>query len=189
MLGAEFYSYSLKLINKIRMIDLILLIIFLAGASFLSVLVSQKVPVLAALPEKVLDESFFRRPSGISICLAVIRPWLEWGWYENAALSGAEKFLRRVRILILKSDALVSRLLSRVQERGKILAEADENKLYLLRDLKDWKKSNGAADVPVAHGLPSLQKNTSGIQRFFQKKISPPQFSGESKPDSDHSSA
>lgn len=171
------------------MIDLILLIIFFASASFLSVLVSQKVPALAALPEKVLDESFFRRPSGVSIFLAVIRPWLEWGWYENAVLSRTEKFLRRVRIWILKSDALVSRLLSRVQERGKVLAEADENKLYLLRDLKDWKKSNGVADVPVAHGLPLSQKNVSGIQRFFQKKSFFTRFSGEPKSDSDHSSA
>ncbi|MBI2640098.1 MAG: hypothetical protein HYW90_04420 [Candidatus Sungbacteria bacterium] len=153
------------------MIDLILLLIFLASVSFLSVLVSQKMPVLTALPEKVLDESFFHRPSRISIFLTAIRPWLEWGWYENAGLSGAEKFLRRVRIWILKSDALVSRLLSRVQERGKVLAETDENKLYLLRDLKDWKKSNGAVDVPVAPGPLSSQKSAGGMQRFFQKKI------------------
>jgi len=150
------------------MVDLILLLIFLASSAMLAVFISQKVPALISVSDKILDESFLRRPPRITVFADAIRSFFEWRQYENIIISGSEKVLRRIRILIIKGDALVSRLLVRLQDRGKALAA--EDKQYLLRDLKDWKKSNGTTEVPNILPRPvSSKEDTWGIKKFFKK--------------------
>lgn len=91
-------------------------------------MISQKVPFLLSVPEQLIHESFVTRPSKIKRAEAYLRSLLHWERYEPGFIRFLEKMLRRIRVLILKSDSFVSGLLAGLQKKEE--AEATRSPQY-----------------------------------------------------------
>ena len=150
------------------MFDLILIFIFLGSTAAVFTVVSRKVPAIVAIPEGEIQKSFAASPSRLTKAAALLRPFLARATYENTIVLYLEKILRRVRIWILKSDTFVSKILVRIQERSRTIAERDSQ---YWQGLKDWKKEQKETVVPIT-SLPALpaKNRTESVQKLFQAK-------------------
>lgn len=151
------------------MIDFIFFAVFLASGGALTFFISRKVPILAAVPERVLEESFSVNQPKLSAWWSAIRLFANRVRIEGIVVSLLEKALRRIRMWFLKGDAMVSRMLTRLQERSRALSE---QKPRYLQGLKAWKRTEKYAGTTpeILPPISSPARNLDGVQRLFQPK-------------------
>ncbi|MDO8499991.1 MAG: hypothetical protein Q7S66_05070 [bacterium] len=149
------------------MVELISFGIFLLSLGGVFFIISQKVPLLLAVPEQLIHESFVTKPSRLKNIELWAKSLLEWERYEVAGMLFLEKTLRRTRILLLKGDALVSDWLARLQNRSK---NAPPREARYWQELRTWKEGNGISDIPES-GRPTMavRNKFDGIRKIFSK--------------------
>lgn len=153
----------------IFMVDFILLAIFLMSAGAFFFFLFQKVPALRAIPEEMVRQSFHVRPSRFHQCAAFCREYLRASRYEAACMLFIEKSLRRMRVWILKIDAIISRLLLRVQERSKAVIEERSNGYW--QNLNDWRRQKEETAIPDVLSPPGKRQDRArSIRKIFWKK-------------------
>lgn len=150
------------------MVELISFGVFLASLAGVVFMISKKIPLLLAVPEQLMNESFTTRPSRFKNAELLTRTLLDWERYKVAAILFLEKTLRRIHVLLLKGDALVSKWLTQIQNRSRI-ASPRESRFW--QELRTWKDDTKNPEIPeVSQPLNVPAKRFDGIRKLFSKR-------------------
>ena len=149
------------------MVELVSFGIFLASLAGVFFMISRKVPLMLAVPEQLINESFVTRPSRLKDAERFIRALAKWERYEVALMLFLEKTLRRTHILLLKGDALVSGWLMRIQNRSRT---ASPREAHYWQELRTWKEDKKDVALPEVSRPADVSTNKfDGIRKIFSK--------------------
>ncbi|MFY9461676.1 MAG: hypothetical protein WAP51_00540 [Candidatus Sungiibacteriota bacterium] len=149
------------------MVELISLAIFLISLAGIFFLISKKVPLLLAVPEQFINESFVTRPSRLKNAELFIRSLVARERYEVALMLFLEKTLRRTHVRLLKGDALVSKWLARIQNRSRT---APPREAHYWQELRTWKEDKKDVALPEVSKPADVSTNKfDGIRKLFSK--------------------
>lgn len=123
------------------MIDFISLAIFflaLGGAAFM---VKRKMPLLASVPDNLIEESFVIRPQQLHQFLERTKTLYQEKYHHYLVFSFLERLIMSVRDFIAYVEQGLLWLLRRVQSRQN--GNGSSKRLRYLNRLNAWKKKNG----------------------------------------------
>ncbi len=100
------------------MIIIVSKIIFILSLAGLLFIVFRKLPKLSQLPERGPYTSRFSLKSTIFGFKGNIRQFIASDFFQNTILGNLEKSLRKIKILILKIDNRVDKIIRRLKRRA-----------------------------------------------------------------------
>lgn len=127
------------------MIELISLTIFLLALGGMAFMARKKMPLLASVPDNLIEESFVIRPQRMHTFLERIRTLYQEKYHHYLVFSFLERLIMRVRDFIAFVEHGLLLLLHRVQSRQNDNGSSSKRLRYLNR-LNAWKKKNGNGD-------------------------------------------
>lgn len=105
-------------------------------------MVRKKMPLLASVPDNLIEESFVIRPQRLHQFLERIKTLYQEKYHQYLVFSFLERLIMSVRDLISFMEYGLLRLLHRVQSRQNGNGSSSKRLRYLNR-LNAWKKKNG----------------------------------------------
>ena len=118
------------------MINIGLLAIFWAAASYMVVAVWRKIPLLLQVPQQLIEESFVTRPSRIKEYLDPVVDFFVHGRWRDVYYATLLRILHGVRLWLLRLERLTFRMLEALERRGESLAKTEER---YWGEIKQWK--------------------------------------------------
>lgn len=99
------------------MIDIVLIIIFLISLGALLILVSPKLPELAAVPQEEIDRYIDHRYGVVVVPYRRAKKFYEEGRWKSVAFDYCGRILHRLHIVLMRLDNGVVGILKRVRSR------------------------------------------------------------------------
>ena len=147
------------------MINIGLLVIFLAAASYMVVVVWRKIPLLLQVPQQLIEESFVTRPSRIKKYLEPVADFFVQGRWRDVYYATLLKILHGVRLWLLRLERLTFRTLEALERRGESLAKTEER---YWGEIKQWKheikQDNNHIPPVVFHPDPPPERDSKIIR-------------------------
>ena len=97
--------------------NLFLLVVFIASAIVVWYRVSVKIPELAAVPEDVLAEQFYRDSAKVRFFIRRARDFYQEKQYQEIILRFSSRTLYKTHIILLRLDNGIVRLLKKIREK------------------------------------------------------------------------
>lgn len=126
------------------MIELISLTIFLLALGGMVFIVRKKMPLLASVPDNLIEESFVIRPQRLHRFLERTKTLYQEKYHHYLVFSFLERLIMSVRDFIAFMEQGLLWLLHRVQSRQNGNGSSLKRLRYLNR-LHAWKKKNGTS--------------------------------------------
>ncbi|MBI2097098.1 MAG: hypothetical protein HYT40_03060 [Candidatus Sungbacteria bacterium] len=99
------------------------MIIIFAAIFFLSVIgaaviITKKIPLILATPREVVSDYFERGSSRMHVRILRLRGWIQQGAYWDPLLAFTARFLRSLRVVLLRLDQYSFNLLQSIKEKS-----------------------------------------------------------------------
>lgn len=124
------------------MIELISLTIFLFALGGMVFMIRKKMPLLASVPDNLIEESFVIRPQRLHRFLERTKTLYQEKYHQYLVFSFLERLILVLRDFIASVERWLFWLLRRVQDRQNGNGSSLKRLRYLNR-LHAWKKKNG----------------------------------------------
>ncbi len=132
-------------------IDITLLLIFLAGAGGLWYKVTQKIPELVAIPDSVITERLQEDSAKVRIFLLHLKTFYREAKYKEIFLKIVGRALYKFHIIVLRIDNFLVRLLQKIKTAGAFNGNGNTNGDY-------WKQLQGSVSDSTISKNPRIQE-------------------------------
>jgi hypothetical protein len=123
------------------MAETISLLFFLASFGGMVFLIRKKMPLLRAVPDNLIEESFVTRPSRVNNFLGRLKTRYQERYHQYLVFSFLERFITALRDVIVYAEHGLFWLLRHVQDKQNGNGSSSKRLRYLNR-LNAWKKKN-----------------------------------------------
>ena len=129
------------------LIDITLLLIFLAGLGGLWYKVTQKIPELVAIPDQVITERLHEDSARVRIFILHLKTFYREARYKEVFLKIAGRALYKLHIAVLRVDNFLTRLLQKIKTTGAFNGNGNTNGDYW-KQLKENNTDSTVSNPP-----------------------------------------
>lgn len=138
-------------------VEITLLLIFLAGAGGLWYKITQKIPELVAIPDQVITERMHEDSAKIRLFLLHLKTFYREAKYKDVFLKVVGRALYKLHIVVLRIDNFVVRILQKIKTSGAFNGNGNTNGDY-------WKQLQESVSSPV-------ESKSLRIQEVRKKRV------------------
>lgn len=132
-------------------LDITLLLIFLAGLGALGYKITEKIPELVAIPDQVITERLHEDSAKVRLFILHLKSFYKEARYKEVFLRIAGRALYKIHIFILRMDNFAVRILQKIKTAGAFNGNGNTNGEY-------WKQLQESKSEAPVNGHPRTQE-------------------------------
>lgn len=133
-----------------NMLELILTLVFFGASASAAAMIWRKIPLLAQVPNQLIQQSFVTRPSRLKQFIDPVAAFLRDGKYRDLYYIVSIKLLTVIRVWLLRLERRTFQALERMQNKSRQWSETKDGYLSELSQWKQEARDSGGANIPKA---------------------------------------